>query len=173
MDVFLQQEAKRRSMTWLGLILVGGGAALGLYVWLKLLKPRSQIVGTPSATTKEIRVRVRNVGRKAGYFKLAALILKPGCAQGIAKDNVYGSGNWGDLKASGCLIWEIPDPKLAFSGPIPPGGETDLVAPFDPGQKLSPGTYDVYLVAAVKEKQEGGRIYSNEHYRFFSGVRFS
>lgn len=167
MDVYLQQETRRRSLTWLGIVLVGAGAGVGYYLWDRTRQPKSQIVGTLTATTTGVTATVKNIGKKPGYFKLQALIVKPGCpVQGMT---VYGSGNWGEVQTRCQVVRWIPAPEADWTL-INPGEQRNLTASVVPGDQIPPGTYDVYLNAAVKARLDGPRIYANEQYAWVTGV---
>ncbi len=169
--VYLQEAGTRRHTgTIVGLILVGAGGALGAYYILRLWQPRSRIVSVDATTTSGITATVQNVGRKAGEFKLGALVLEAGCAQPPQQQSYYGGGDYDRLRASGCLRYEIPRPEDPWTY-IPAGGSAPLTARFLPDYRPAPGRYDVYLYAAARTAP-GRRVWKNEHYVWLANREF-
>jgi|GEM_PF-5936179 len=170
--VYLQEAGThKRTGTVIGLILVGAGGALGAYYILRLWQPKSRIVSVDATTTSGITATVQNVGKRAGEFKLGALVLKAGCAQPPQQQSYYGGGDYDRLKASGCLLFEIPRPEDPWTS-IPPGGSAPLTARFVTGwQPKSGERYDVYLYAAVRTAP-GKRLWKNEHYVWLANREF-
>ncbi|MGB9887912.1 MAG: hypothetical protein ACPLRW_13105 [Moorellales bacterium] len=163
--VFLQREGGRSNLVLVGIILAGAGAGLGYYILTRMLQPVPEIVpGSVRATsTGGVSATVRNVGKRAGYFKLQALVVPTSCqVQGISG---YGkSNNWDDVLTCPGVMW-IASPTGTGWQQVQPGGSATLNAPPGSWGKLPAGTYNVYLNVAVSTKGSSEtRLFDREVY---------
>ncbi len=154
--VFLQREGGGRgNLVLIGIILTGVGAGLGYYVFTRIYQPVPEIVpGTVSARSQEgISVQVRNVGKKAGYFKLQALVVPTSCPK--AGISGYGSNNnWGDVLTCPGVMW-IAEPEGRGWYQATPGATVTLSAPPGNWGKLPTGQYNAYLNVVVATNSAG------------------
>lgn len=159
-----------------GILLVGAGIGIAYIVMQN--KPKSQIMGTPTVTrnadgTVTVKATVANVGRKQGYFKLQALLAAPECPQGRSGYLGAGSTEWANVL--NCIM-QAPGTKGVWCG-LPTGGWVtiqpgqQMVLQASSQQPLQPGTYNLYVNAAVStEGSTQSRLFDREHYLWVPGV---
>jgi len=164
--VFLQaEERERMPLTLAGIILVGAGISLGYYILTRMLNPMPEIVpGSVSATSAGgVSATVRNAGRRAGYFKLQALVVPTSCqVQGISG---YGkNNNWDAVLTCPGVMWIASPPGQGWQW-VTPGASVTLNAPPGTWGKLPTGTRNIYLNVAVSTRgTTGTRLPDREAY---------
>lgn len=178
--LFQMEEGRRRALIVGGIILLGVGAGLTVYIVTR--KPKSEILSVNVVKRGEKvygQANVKNVGHKRGYFKLWGYIYDPTvCPPGTNGYNLDAQ-----LRQVGtCLAGKNTQTEFygsVFTGsrwePIDPGqsktleGETWQTAS---GYPWKSGTYAIFVCAAVSTKgSTETRIMANEHYVYQSGFR--
>lgn len=165
-----------------GVLLLGGAAGLTYWLYSRYMLPQSYIssasIARDGSGIATVTANVTNVGKRAGYFKIQAMIVSPNCPyQGTS--GLYGRGgaNWDNI-----LLWLSQQPVtrgIWLGAPtgvgwqmINPGQQMALQATSPP--PIPAGTYNVYINAAVsKDGTSTHRLRSNEYYLWLPNVNIA
>lgn len=158
-----------------GIIVVGSAAG----IWYYLSQKREPDAYINQATVQRsgngaiVQATVTNKGRQPGYFKLQALIAPTDCPAGQsgrlkANDPVWANIlNCIDNKNQGSWCGE----SVGGWTQIQPGQQATLQAPSYPGNYIAPGTYNLFVNAAVStDGTSASRLFDREWYLFLPSV---
>lgn len=154
-----------------GAILVLSAAGIAYWLYEKHMLPQAYI-GSANATRASngivtVAAQVTNTGKRAGYFKIQALVISPSACPYTGQSGKYGL-NWDQITS--CVasqpgingVWVGAPESTGFQ--VIKAGESKLLQATAP-PPISPGTYNIYVNAAVsKDGTSAGRIKDREYY---------